>query len=631
MRKIKKYSNHTAKIEFALIALLIFLPLFNGGYILLLDYVIAPYIKAPTSIENTLILGYLFHWSNLVIPSHLIQKLLLFFILYLSGISMYKLVDSESSWPKYFAGILYIFNPFVYARFLAGHHLFLIGYALLPFFIKSLLEFYKAPNFNKTIRLGLWIAAISSISIHSIFFMVLILLTFSLAFILENIKNKKLILKGLKFSVLTGLMVIVLNSYWLIPYVSGQTETAQVAAGFDSKHVEGFQTLPDEKWGILFNTAAMYGFWAEGTGDFIVQKDILPYWPYLFMAILGLAVWGAMSTFKIKKSNFSRHSRANGNPGSLENQRNICIPFSSGNDRKNEERGLSQRAIVLGLIIIGIISFIFAVGVSHPLTAKVYWFAYEHIPFFKGYREPHKFVGLLVLVYAYLGALGVNNILEKLGLCSHTTLEVKTQKNSEVKKNKLWIPFPRSESRTSFKGMIKKLKVGLPLIFISLPIIYSPLLLWGAGGQIKPVDYPKDWYQTNEFLKQDEQNFNVLFLPWHQYIGFNFTGRVVANPAEKFFDKPIIQGDNMEFGAIYSQTNNPTSKYIEENLVLNKGPVIELGQKLKKLDIKYIILAKEADWENYKFLNIQKDLKRIKESENLIIYKNTAYKDGENN
>ena len=36
----------------------------------------------------------------------------------------------------------------------------------------------------------------------------------------------------------------------------------------------------------------------------------------------------------------------------------------------------------------------------------------------------------------------------------------------------------------------------------------------------------------------------------------------MANPAWKFFDRPVIAGDNIEIGPIYSQSRDPISLYI---------------------------------------------------------------------
>ncbi|MBI2652580.1 hypothetical protein HYX00_03895 [Candidatus Woesearchaeota archaeon] len=143
-------------------------------------------------------------------------------------------------------------------------------------------------------------------------------------------------------------------------------------------------------------------------------------------------------------------------------------------------------------------------------------------------------------------------------------------------------------------------------------------MLWQLFASL---DYPKDWYEINNYLNIDKQDFNVLFLPWHLYMDFKWIpnqDKRIANPANSFFDKPVIQGDNMEVGTIYSSSNPPRSKYIE-SLIKNKSIT---GSNLKILNVKYVILAKEVDYKNYMYLNNQSDLYLIKETENLYLFKN---------
>lgn len=551
-----KQNDRILYIEYSLLSLAVIAPLLKPGYILLLDLIFTPNYPKPTELTNNYVLFLSFHYLSQLITTHGLEKVLFFLILFLSGMGMHKLVDTKSKWPKYFTGILYMFNPFVYSRFLFGHLLLLLAYALTPFFLRSLLSFLKKPALKKSIRVAIWAVLIGYISLHSVFFLFLISFVFGAAYLLSNRKNKKYLFDFLKYTSLAGLIFFALNSFWITPYTAGKSKASQVAAGFDTRHVEGFQTAVGEKLSAISNTAAMYGFWGDRENRYIVQKDINPLWFPLFLIILGLAVWGFAERLKKDKAN--------------------SFAFA----------------------VTGFLALVFAVGVAHPLTAKVYWFLYENIPLFKGYREPQKFVALLVLSYAYLGAFGVNAILEK---------------------------------TETLKGTLRRISSFTPAVLLLIPLLYSPVMLWGFGGQVKPVDYPKDWYATNEELNADTEEFEVLFLPWHQYMGFLFAGRVIANPAQRFFDKPIIQGDNAEFGTIYTQNDNPTSDFIEKNILKNKSGVSAIGQKLNEINVKYIILAKEVDWKNYDFLDNQKDLQLIKDTVSLKIYKNLIYKDESKN
>ena len=100
----------------------------------------------------------------------------------------------------------------------------------------------------------------------------------------------------------------------------------------------------------------------------------------------------------------------------------------------------------------------------------------------------------------------------------------------------------------------------------------------------------------------------------------------ITNPANVFFNKPVIQGDNIEIGEIYTQSVNPLSKYVEA--ILDKREKISnVGEFLTPLRVKYIILAKETDYEAYLFLEKQTDLEMVKDTSNLILFVNRSYTD----
>ena len=244
-----------------------------------------------------------------------------------------------------------------------------------------------------------------------------------------------------------------------------------------------------------------------------------------------------------------------------------------------------------------------AAGITTEYTKPLYLFLYENIFFFKGFREPQKFIGVVALVYAYLAAAGMERI-----------------------KNRF-----------------------VPLILLIIPFIYTPAMFFGFSGALPAQDYPGDYYETDEYLNTDTGDFMTLILPWHLYMDYSWNKNAdkrLANTAQSFFTKPVISGDNMEVGGIYSSSNNPRSKYIESMLAQNTS---QLGKFLIPLNVKYIILKiigycgisenpkllhcqairyrqckKEVDYRGYlALLESQEDIALIKNSTNLLLYKNT--------
>ncbi|HUC20966.1 MAG TPA: hypothetical protein VMR98_05770, partial [Candidatus Polarisedimenticolaceae bacterium] len=144
---------------YSLLALVILGPLLLPGYILNFDMVFAPKLDMPIKVDNLYALNVLLHVLNWLIPSMIIEKLLLFVIFVLAGVGAHRLVlnaDRSAWWGAAFAGLLYMVNPFTYAHFMAGQYLVLAGYALLPWFTLSLWRFVNAPGWRSCLKVVAW-------------------------------------------------------------------------------------------------------------------------------------------------------------------------------------------------------------------------------------------------------------------------------------------------------------------------------------------------------------------------------------------------------------------------------------------------------------------------------------------
>ncbi|MCX9011806.1 MAG: alpha-(1-_3)-arabinofuranosyltransferase family protein [Candidatus Methanoperedens sp.] len=522
--------------------------IFNPGYVILLDM---PFSHNFINIRTSELFygfaqpeygGFLVFLSftkllTFIAGVQFVEKLILLFTLCISGIAGHSLINSKSQIPCYFAGIIYMLNPFVYVRFLAGQWMFLLGYAVLPFAIKSFINFL---NEQKKYNM---IEAIFLLTLVGIFNIHMLLLSLIIIFILLIFKlSQKQDFKLIKNFFVLIIFVLLLSSYWLLPLLTAKNKLLDNISQSD---VYSFSPTT-ASFNAVFTISSMYGFWRDG---YIYAKDFLPIWEVLFSFILFLSVYGFISYYKDKE---------------------IGVYIKSFG-------------------VIAIVGLILAAGVWSPLSGNFLWL-FNHTPL-KGMRDSHKFVTLLVLAYSYLGALGVKNLSEGIRI--------------EERRNRYFL-----------------------FAFISLalvtPFIYSFTFFNGFAGQIKPIDYPTDWYEVNQFLNNDTQDFKVLFLPWHMYMNFHWIlnkDKRIANPAQYFFDKGVISGKNIEIGEIYNQVNSSDQRYIDF-LLKEKQNITNFGELIVPLNIKYVLLVKEVDYKGYSFLFNQSDLKLVKETENFYVFEN---------
>jgi hypothetical protein len=162
--------------------------------------------------------------------------------------------------------------------------------------------------------------------------------------------------------------------------------------------------------------------------------------------------------------------------------------------------------------------------------------------------------------------------------------------------------------------------VGLAVL---LPLAYTPTIFDGLAGQIGPSRLPSSWETADRLMGEGQGQ--VLFVPWHLYMAFPFTGgRVIANPAPTSFRRGVISGDNLESGGSFTTSTSPRSAYLER--LFARGPAItDFGSRVAPLGVQYVVLAKTVDWRNYAWLSAQRDLRLVMDSPSLEVWRNTAY------
>ena len=544
-------------IAYTSLALIILWHLLQPGYIITLDLPWSPNIPFPNTFygfeaDPIGLLRLPYHLTiwllSHVAPSDLLQKALFFAVFFLAGLGAHSLCPSRSEYGRFFAGILYTINPFVYTRFMVGHLGLLLAYATLPYTIKSALNLLKEPSLKKSVTLALLLTLNLILDIHFIFILGLALLLL-IAFRFVEIGSR--CIKLLPYLATTALIYTTLNLYWLIPYLSGSIG-APIIEAFSHQDLIAFAS---KTWGtgvnIFLSLAALYGFWRYPEGYTYVSQT-LPGWWLLYIAILWFTVHG----------------------------------YFTYTSQRSDERWVGR-----GIALSAVLSLILAAGISTTYTAPIFQTLFHTIPFFSGMREPQKFLALLVLAYATLGGVGAEDVLDKL--------------------------------RQHFKAKRRRyITVVASALILTVPLAYSYNQLFGFTGQIQPLTYPDEWYEAKALLDSDKGDYRILILPWHLYMHQTWIGRITANPAPSFFDKPSISGENMEWAGIETQSQKPIQHYIH-HILNHKSEVRSLGALLKPLNVKYIILLKEVDYKEYSFLDNQIDLKPILDNTKLKLYLNT--------
>ena len=546
---------------YGLVTLCILGLLLLPGYILTLDMVFVPHPPLPAHVTNTYIFEIALHYISFVVPGDVLQKIIVAAFFFFAALGAHRLVAYVSlgmpnpqaparleiaqfkphvwQWAAYIAGIFYIINPYVYGRFMAGQYLVLLGYMLLPFFLRALLEFLDKPTLKRAVPLTIFALAISVLSLHSIGLAALVAVVAVAIMLWHYRRERDHVLAIVKYGALSIGATILLSVYWLVPLMLGKGVTAAAISTFNNDHLAAFATD-----GGLLSVLMLKGFWVEAQGLFTRTEDLLP-----LSGLVQIGIWVLVGVGFV---NLWRH----------------------------------QRRMAIILAVSATIATICAL--SQPIMQ---WIS-QQVPLLAGYREPHKFVAIVALAFSIFIACGAAMVLQKLA---------------------------------TYKKQVMYIAAAVGLVL--LPLLNTPTMVRSFNGQLSPRQYPADWYTVNQTLNTDTGTFSVLFLPWHLYLSFDFAGRIIANPADKFFDKPMITSENLEFAQVPADTHDVTKRTIEQDILPQAANHTTLGARLAPLGIKYVLLAKDADAAPYGYLDTQTDLELISESHTLKLYRNTAFGD----
>jgi hypothetical protein len=545
--------NWRVVLAYGLAALFILLPLLKPGYILTLDMVFTPMLAMPTTVTSSYLLHAGLHLLNLVIPSEMIEKMLLFTILFLSGLGMHRLLSVLQSkdmpavaanWGRYAAGLLYMINPFTYSRFMAGQYSVLLGYACLPFFVAALWRLLNEPSLKKSMVFAAWAVGISIVSIHTLGLAAIVALaTLGLAGWRNRKRtNRKQLKQFMQYSLAAGFVFFIVSSYWLLPLMRGTGATATSIATFKASDQTAFATVGDGVAGKLLHVMRLQGFWGERQNLYLLPQDELRAWG-LFVVV----VWGFVAT-------------------------GIIVVW-----RQNRETA---------------VFFVSCIAIAALLAAGVgtVWLV-NHMPLFAGYREPQKFVAVVALGFAVFAGFAVSSLVDTV--------------------------------RTRF------MRIGTAIALLFVLVGFTPVMFRGFDGQLTPRHYPADWFAVNRRLNADADDYHVLFLPWHLYMRYQFAGRVIADPGDAFFDKPLLVSDNPELGSVGPAVPNAQKQLIATHILPHASTSNTLGHQLIPLRVKYVLLAKEFDYRKYDYLDHQTDLQLVSETATLKLYRNTAFIGGD--
>lgn len=229
----------------------------------------------------------------------------------------------------------------------------------------------------------------------------------------------------------------------------------------------------------------------------------------------------------------------------------------------------------------GMLALLLAGGTSFPPTAGVFRWVYDHVYAFRIYREPQKFLALVVLAYAIFASVGLGALIAN-----------------------------RS----------RRLAAAFGGVSMAAVLAYGFTLFGGFWDQVHLSRYPRDWYLADRRMTPVDGR-KVLVLPWEKYIVLSFSdGRIVGNPASSFFSSESLVNPEAGFASVGSQVGDPAARVISRALASEEREARFL-REAESIGVRFVLLLREADHRNYLFLQRLSGLTDVYEGTRLTLYR----------
>jgi hypothetical protein len=539
-----KKTNTYVYLLYVAVICIIFIPLAKPGYLFLTDMVIPPNrsleLLSSYTTTNAFPLKLFEFVLSVVVTTQVAQKLMLASILLLAACAGFHLARRyvSSGWAAT-AGLVYMLNPYVYERFLAGHWFVLLGYAYFPILLYWLLQLFDRKDRRSLVMFSLAYAMYPWISLHWWYIASGFIACVGLVYIVMLRNGLKKVKQSAVVIVLTLIAsFLVLNWFWILPTMNGTSPVEAIT--IDDLSV--YSTLPDKTWGVTFNVLSLYGFWIDYN---LLPKDMNSWWWILTFIMLGFSSLGLYSLARKK----------------------------------------DPLAIATALLFIPIV--LLTVGYESDYSRPLTEWLFVYFPGYKGLRETAKLVGVIAFTYAIYMPVGIHRF--------------------TVWHSAFYPPrYRHALSRT------------LLALAFAVPVLLVNSMFWGFNGQLVPGDYPQEWYQINDILKQ-QQIETLLILPWQGYMAFPFTqNRYIANPGKWFFNANTYTGTSIVNQR--KQEKITTFDGIVNNL---KGDETNVNLSLTSLQsegIYHIVVLKTGDFRKYGQLGGNNRLTPLYESSSIDLY-----------
>jgi len=115
---------------------------------------------------------------------------------------------------------------------------------------------------------------------------------------------------------------------------------------------------------------------------------------------------------------------------------------------------------------------------------------------------------------------------------------------------------------------------AVAVVLVAVPPALLPSLAWAELGDLRPVDYPKQWYDVRAALQADPLDGPLVVRPWQGfYRRFDWNlDRAALDPAPRFFPGDVLVDDRVLLDNAVLPNEDPRARRITQILGRSDDP-----------------------------------------------------------
>jgi len=238
--------------------------------------------------------------------------------------------------------------------------------------------------------------------------------------------------------------------------------------------------------------------------------------------------------------------------------------------------------------VVAAVGLALAVASAVPGVRAVYGWASE-LPMGAPLRESHRFLAMWLVVAAPAVAVGAAALAAR----------------------------AEASSRSAVARFGRPAALVAPLV---VALVVSVPGWWGLGGRLEPVDFPSGWALARAEIHDNPGT--AIALPWSEYPPLSFAGgRQVFNPLPEYLGGDVISSYDPVFDPDVPRQEQVDRRAKVVDALSDRALAGEpIAAELGTLGVRWVVVAHEARWEQYRSLSADPGLLRVLALPDLDLY-----------